>query len=123
MADEPDENEIILHNSDGHGSASTNSNCKGWTLNFVLRYLPFLSAPKMQPCSSGLACIYTYTHTAKTGANRDAVQIGVGIIKRIHGDPADPKPLFDVQFCLHQKELSLKKARGLIHCIKILQLI
>ena len=27
------------------------------------------------------------------------VQIGVGIIKNIHGDPADPKALFDIKFC------------------------
>ena len=29
----------------------------------------------------------------------DVVQIGVGIITKIHGDPSDPQALFDIKFC------------------------
>ena len=74
---------------------------------------------KQGPVLEKSACLYKYEYPVHlNGKTEMHKQVGVGIVEKVHGDPASDTATFDIRFC-PQKEPSIKQQKGLTRCTKI----
>ena len=96
-ADLPEHIESICHNSGQHGTYSKRQKLDN--LRVVIAEEECLTSTTATVFSE-TACIFKYDYPKLImGQPQFVQQIGVGVIKAVHGDPSSPGATFDIQFC------------------------